>query len=100
MIGPAHHMAIGRANAHELVKREYDSGVRQFAPCERDKIDPEREEVMEMNHIGPYGVKEIDVHVHEAWRRRFMPPIIVVLHQEQVFIVTPIKTSDARTGLE
>ena len=79
LVVPAHHVAVGSANRHELVKGEYDPGARQDTSGQGDELDAQGEKVMDVNDVGCYQAEKVGVSFEQQRAGRSVPPIIVFL---------------------
>ena len=59
-VGAADHLAVGGADAHELVEGEHDLRLGQDPAGERQQVRAIGEEMVEMDHVRPDQLEELD----------------------------------------
>ena len=55
-----HHVAVRDADGQEFVKGEVDPAVQQDPPGQGAELDAKSEEVVEMHHLAPDQLQELD----------------------------------------
>ena len=88
-------MAIGVADREEFVEGEDDLRIRQGPARNRQEIEAEEQEVMEMHHLRPHHLEKLHEGLDEMRAAGLVPDIVVVAAEEDVFVRPLIETGDA-----
>jgi hypothetical protein len=93
-------VTVGHADRKEFMESEDDFRVGQNSPRERDEVDAEGEEMVEMYNVWPHILEELRVALHQQRLRNAVPHVIVAAREKQEFVVFAVEPCDPRAALE